>query len=128
MPKAKLFLKIFLLVLVVATIGGYSYYRVKDFVIGPSITISSPQAGATLSYSLVEVSGTAKNISYLSLDGRQIFTDEEGVFREKLLLYPGYNIISMRASDRFERETEEIIEVVYKENRVDNENEEELSN
>jgi len=87
----------------------------KDFIIGPTITISSPTNGESVGNSLIELKGTAKNISYISVNDRRIFTDEEGVFKEKLLLYPGYNIISVKAEDRFDRNIEKTLELVYKE-------------
>ncbi len=107
-------LKIFLIVVVIFLIAGYAYYRTKDFIRGPTITILSPINGSTLRNSLIEIEGTTKNISYISINDRQIFTDESGFFREKLLLYPGYNIISIKASDKFERSIEKTLELVYK--------------
>lgn len=107
-------LKILLVVLVIFIIIGYTYYRTKDFISGPIITILSPVNGSTLSNTLIEIKGTAKNISYISINDRQIFTDEAGFFVEKLLLYPGYNIISIKASDKFERNIEKTLELIYK--------------
>jgi len=103
-----------LIIIVILTIAGYAYYRTKDFTIGPTITIYSPTNGESVDMSLVEISGIAKNISYISINDRQIFTDEEGVFKEKLLLYPGYNIISVKAEDRFDRNIEKTLEIIYK--------------
>ena len=89
--------------MVIGLIGSYAYSRTKEFVAGPSIVISSPQDGAVLDNTFVELKGIAQNISRISLNGRQIFTDEAGAFNEALLLYPGYNIINVYAEDRFER-------------------------
>jgi len=107
-------LKILIVVLVVFIIIGYTYYKTKDFISGPIITILSPVNGSTLYNALVDIKGTAKNISYISINDRQIFTDEAGFFVEKLLLYPGYNIISIKASDKFERNIEKTLELIYK--------------
>ncbi len=102
----RVLLKILVLFIVVSVIGSYAYNRTKEFVAGPSIVISSPLDGAVLDGKFVNITGEAQNIAYLSLNGRQIFTNEEGVFDEPLLLYPGYNIISLQANDRFERTVE----------------------
>ena len=112
-------LKKIVVVIIILTIAGYAYYRTKDFIIGPTITIHSPRDGELVNLSLVEIYGTAKNISYISVNDRQVFTDEEGKFKEKLLLYPGYNIISIKAIDRFERDIEKTLELVYKEPEQD---------
>jgi len=108
-------LKVFFTIVVIILIAGYIYYRTKDFIYGPVIIILSPENGSTINDSPVEIHGKAKNISYLSINDRQIFTDEDGNFNEKLLLSPGYNIISAKARDKFERNTEEALEIIYKE-------------
>lgn len=114
MTNLKPTLKIFLITTVIVIIASYAYYKTKDFLSGPIITVSSPENGATMYDSFVEIAGVAKNVSYLSIDDRQIFTNEEGDFMEKLLLFRGYNIISIKASDKFDRKIEETLEIIYK--------------
>ena len=106
-------IKTTIFILLLLGILGYTYFQVQNVVTGPVITISSPLHGSTLSSSLVEITGSTRNISSISLNGRQIFIDESAYFREKVLLSPGYNIITLRAKDRFGRETKEILELVY---------------
>jgi hypothetical protein len=99
-------------VLITFIIIGYTYLKTKDYIAGPQITITSPLDGSTVSNSLVEVVGTTKNISFISLNDRPIFIDEKGNFREKLLLYSGYNIMSVKAEDRYKRTVEKTIELI----------------
>jgi hypothetical protein len=56
--------------------------------------------------------GQAANVAYLSLNGRQIFTDEAGAWSEKLVARKGLSIMSVRGKDRLGRETEKQIRVV----------------
>ncbi len=112
--KIKRFLKILTAVLVVILIGGYGVFRAQTLAEGPKINISEPIDGSLVSQSLLMVSGTAKNISFLNLNGAQIFTDEAGLFKEKILLFRGYNIITLEASDRFGRKTEKSLQIIYK--------------
>lgn len=100
---------VFLLVLVL----GYTLYEIHRVISGPSITMQTPENGAIVSTSTLEISGTAKNISDIEMDGRSIFIDENGNFKEQLLLSPGYNAIELTAHDRFGNQTEKIIEVMY---------------
>lgn len=95
-------------------IFGYGFFQAKNVILGPIIKINHPQNGASVETSLVEIEGLAKNISRISMDGNQIFTDERGIFKEKLLLSYGYNIITIEARDRFGRETVKMLELVYK--------------
>lgn len=95
-------------------IAGYSYFRSIDFIKGPLVFIESHESGETVNDNLLELTGSAKNISFITLNDGQIYTNEEGKFNEKLLLSPGYNIIKLSVRDRYAREKEEIIEIIYK--------------
>jgi hypothetical protein len=114
-------------VLITFIIVGYTYLKTKDYIAGPQITITSPLDGSTVSNPLIEITGVTKNISFISLNDRPIFVDEKGNFKEKLLLYPGYNIMSVKAEDRYKRTVEKTIELILKpQNGGGNENPETL--
>lgn len=95
-------------------IAGYALFQAHKLISGPSIEIQSPRNGETLSTNLVEIKGIARNTSFISLNDRPIYMDEQGNFDEKLPLYPGYTIISLKAKDRFNSLITKNIEVVYK--------------
>jgi len=86
--------------LLVLVIVGYSGFTAKRIFEGPKIIIDSPVDGATMSTSLVEISGTTRNALSLTLNGRLIAIDTTGRFGEQLLLSYGYNIIELVATDR----------------------------
>ncbi len=98
-----------------AVIVGYSIFQAWKLISGPIIDIYTPQNGATYSQTLIEIEGRARNIAYLNLNDRPIFTDKDGKFAEKLLLSPGYNIIKLEAIDKFKNRREKILEVILKE-------------
>jgi len=108
-------LKIFLYVLFGLIIASYSLFQAWKLISGPIIEIYSPQNGATYTQTLIEISGRARNISYLNLNDRPIYTDKDGYFKEKLLLLPGYNIIKLDARDKFKTYTEKKLELILKE-------------
>ncbi|MEK7556303.1 MAG: hypothetical protein AAB523_03415 [Patescibacteria group bacterium] len=112
MANVKLIIKTSLLAIIIVLVIGYSYYQARSFLTGPRVTILSPLNGATLKDALVDINGTAKNISHIALNDRPISIDEAGAFSEKLLLSPGYNIMEVTAKDRFGRGTSEILELV----------------
>ena len=95
-------------------IGGYTYLQSREFLRGPQITITSPEDGETFEESAVVIEGLAQNVAYISLNDSAIFVDSKGNFREKLLLLSGYNILTLRAEDRFGKKTEKTLELVYK--------------
>lgn len=103
------FILIFLL-----SASWYIYFQAEDLIRGPILTVTVPENGTSVNNSLVEVEGRARNISRISMNDRQIFIDEEGVFKEKLLLSYGYNIITVSAEDKFGREIERKLHLIYK--------------
>ncbi len=108
------YIKFTLITLFVIIIFGYAFFQAKNIVLGPVVEITQPINGSSLESSLIDVRGFAKNISHISMNGRQIFTDDKGLFSEKLLLSYGYNIITIKAQDRFDREIEKKLELIYK--------------
>jgi hypothetical protein len=95
-------------------IFSYAIFQARNIILGPIIEINSPENGISVNKSLVEIVGKARNISHISMNDNQIFTDDKGVFREKLLLSYGYNIITIRVRDRFDREVTKKLELIYK--------------
>lgn len=103
--------------IVVCAVTGlvlYGYLQSREYLRGPVIAIDEPVNGSTSTTSLVAIIGHARNVSFLTLNGRQIFTDERGHFRESLLLQDDYNILTLEASDRFGHRVEKRLELVSK--------------
>ena len=99
--------------LLVLFIVGYSGFTAKRIFEGPKITIESPIDGATMSNSLILVSGTTKNALSLTLNGRLIAIDTTGRFQEQLLLSYGYNIIELVATDRAGKALKKTVTLFY---------------
>ncbi len=108
-------LRISAIILLALVIGGYSLFQAWKLIQGPVIIVDTPQNGAVYNSTLIEIDGKAKNVAYLYLNDRPIFTDKNGRFAEKLLLSPGYNIIKLSAEDKFKTYTEKKLEIILKE-------------
>lgn len=109
-------IKYAVIIFVTIIIIGYTYFQTKNLLGGPVLSVYYPVSGMTVNKSLIEVRGFVKNVSFLKLNDRQIYADEEGKFSEQLLLSYGYNIIKLEVEDKFERIKLEEIEIIYKEN------------
>lgn len=90
----------------------YILFQSKNLLEGPVIAVTKPLDGETLTYSVVDVEGTAKNISYIYLNDHPIFVDTAGKFRETVIAPVGYSIIKLSAKDKFGRTKETYIHVV----------------
>lgn len=93
---------------------AYGIFNARNLILGPSIEVLSPVTNSETTESILTVKGLVKNTSFLSLNQKQIFANPDGVFEEKLLLSPGSNIIEIKATDRFKKETKKVINVYYK--------------
>lgn len=94
-------LSIFFLLIII-----YAVFRSKDIIFGikirdVEINGAPIQDGATITANTIEITGVARNAIDLTLDGREISIDQLGVFDETIALLPGYNIINLRAQDKF---------------------------
>lgn len=110
----KLIIGVSVIVLVAVGLVVYAYFQSREYLRGPVVVIEEPLNGSMSTTSLVALRGQAHNISFLTLNGRQIFTDEQGRFRESLLLPEGYSIMILEAKDRFGHSVEKRLDLVYK--------------
>jgi hypothetical protein len=110
-PKSTL--KLVLLSAAILLIVGYSFAKARNLLTGPVIAVTAPLPGSTVHASLIEVTGTARNVAALTLDDRPIVIDEEGRYAESLLLSPGYSILKLEGKDRFGKTKRKLVEVVY---------------
>jgi len=69
---------------------------------GPTITIQAAPPATTTAVT-VPIAGTAENIVWIRLNGRDIVTTPQGEFKETIVLPTGYTIVELSAADRFGR-------------------------
>ena len=110
----------FIITLFVILLVSYGLFNARDLIIGPTIDIYTPTPNTETRENLIIIKGKAKNITFLSLNSKPIFVDMEGLFKEKLLLSPGSNIIEIRAKDRFKKEILKTIKIYYKQSTTTN--------
>ena len=89
----------FLLLLVL-----YILWQARFLIAGPRIELSA-EPSRVHNDRVVTLEGSVANITSLSLNGRQIFTDPTGHFKEALVLENGYTIATIAATDRYGRVT-----------------------
>jgi uncharacterized protein (DUF58 family) len=93
----------------------YVLFQARFLTAGPTLTLEqnlpNPQAER-----VVTLSGTARNIVSMTLNGRAVFTDASGYFREDVILENGYTIVTLKAEDRYGRVRTYSREFVYNQN------------
>ncbi len=104
-------IRIATIALVAVLLVLYGVFQARNLAIGPVITIMTPSNGETSSSALITILGKAKNISFMTLDGQQIFTDTAGNFSEDRVLSVGYNVLTFYARDKFGKEITKTLEL-----------------
>jgi hypothetical protein len=112
--RVKWLMKVWIAVGAVVIVVGYGAFRAKDLAEGPRLEIVSPTNGFSSHDALIDIRGTVQNISFLTLNGNKIFTNEAGTYDEKILLSPGYNIVTLEAKDRFGRTVTKELQLTYR--------------
>lgn len=74
----------------------------RDLWRGVVLTVYDIKNGESFTNPSITFSGMAKNSKALYLNGREIFVDKDWNFKESLILNPGYNIIEVKAFDKFD--------------------------
>lgn len=93
-------------------IGIFSYFKMSFILNGVQIIANIEQGDNT---PLATIIGKAQNATYISLNGREIYIDKDGSFSEKIVLIPGFSVITIDATDKFGKSKEKKFKLVYKE-------------
>ena len=79
----------------------YAFFRSKDLIFGVKIRNVNIVDSAKVTESILKITGNARNAIKLTLDGREISVNQQGDFDETISLLSGYNIINIKAEDKF---------------------------
>ena len=111
---AKKILKISLVSVFFIFILVFAFFNSKDIIFGvkiKNVSIANYPAETYMKVTdnIIKVTGVAKNAVKLSLNGREISVDQKGNFDETIALSSGYNLVDIRAQDKFGKVDEKII-------------------
>ena len=110
---AKKILKISFISVLFLFIIVYAFFRSKDLIFGVKIKNVNIVDGSKVTNNVMEITGNAKNATNLILDGRVISVDQKGNFDETITLLSGYNIINIKAQDKFGHVDEKNYKLIY---------------
>ncbi len=106
------FIRLAAIIVVALVIIIFALSRSLNYIHGPKIEIFQPINGSAVASTTVTIIGRADRINALSLNGKTVFIDELGNFKETVTLFPGVNILTLDAHDQFGRETSSQLELV----------------
>lgn len=94
-------------------IATFVFYHSKDLIVGIKIKNVNMVDGAAVADSIMKVTGNAKNATSLTLNGREISIDQQGNFDETIALLTGYNVVNIKAKDKFGYVDEKNYQLTY---------------
>jgi hypothetical protein len=97
---------------------GYAIFNSRNLIFGVKIKNVNINGlpiedGATITANTIEITGVAQNAVDLTLDGRVISIDQAGNFDETIALLNGYNIINIKAEDKFRNVDEKNYQLMH---------------
>lgn len=111
--NAKKILKITGISIFFILIVAYALFVSRDLIFGVKIKNVNLTDGTAFTESIQKVAGNAKNAVNLTLNGREISINQAGDFNETIGLLSGYNVISIRAQDKFGYVDEKNYKLMY---------------
>lgn len=94
-------------------IAAYALYQTRDLIFGARLHVSSLSDGTVSTEELLTIEGRMKHAAAITINSNEVKTNQEGYFSEKVLLSPGYNVITIGARDRFGKSIEKSYRVLY---------------
>lgn len=94
-----------ILVILLLGVFGFVGFQVYPLIHGPSLEFTTLTQGMHVDEPLIRIAGIARHTQELIVNGVALPLSPTGDFDEKLLMNPGYNIITVLALDRFGKHT-----------------------
>ena len=94
----------------------YAFFQSKYLIFGVKIKDINIENQTSFTTNSFEIKGNAKHAVEVILNGREISIDKEGNFKESLALNEGYNIVTLKAKDKFGHQDEKNYNLTYEKN------------
>lgn len=92
----------------------YGIWRAYPLIAGPHVTITSPKDGEVVSTSTFTILGRVSRVKNIEIQGRPIPIDKDGNFTEILVAQAPYTIITVKATDFYDKTIVKTLHVVPK--------------
>ena len=103
----------FFSLLILFIVGYYLWYQVSSFNSTPYLFVSSPFEDQVVNDSNITVEGETERETVIKINGQSIFVNPDGYFKEDIMLQSGKNILTIEASNKFNRTAREVRNIIY---------------
>lgn len=108
----KKIIRVTLTVLFFSFILLYAILNTRLISRGIDLSINGIENGKIYIEGTLEITGNAKRAKHVLVNGREISVNQQGDFKDYLVLLPGYNIMTISAEDKFGKITQETFDIV----------------
>lgn len=84
----------------------YLFFQFDNLVAAPEIILDYPSEDLMINRSSIELHGRSDPSAKLTVNGEQLYVEDDGSFRQEINLSPGLNILKIQAANRFGKKTE----------------------
>lgn len=119
---------VFFIVLFVSAGFFYLYSEINNFVSVPRLVILKPSDGSSIESASAHVTGVAEKDAIVSINDQFVMVNDKGEFSEDVGLQNGVNTITVKAKNRFDKESVQSIVVNAKYDAPETPNQEEINN
>lgn len=85
-------------------LGGFLLFQTRGVLFAPSVNITFPKEGSTVSRE-VEVKGKTDSNAIITINNDSVFVNNNGEFTKKVNLFPGKATITVKAKNRMGKES-----------------------
>lgn len=103
-------------VLGVVVVFGYALFVASPYLLGPSLTVTSPTPNHAATGATVTITGKTERVAYLSINDQPVPLSEDGSFTAERAFPSGYTVLVIEARDRFGRTTQQTVNFVLTHN------------
>ncbi|HVF69341.1 MAG TPA: helix-turn-helix domain-containing protein [Xanthomonadales bacterium] len=96
--------KVIIGVFVVLLVVIFLLFQVRGVLFPPSISLSSPKADSAVARD-VSILGKTDSSATITINNEPVFVNTTGNFEKKITLFPGKSVITIKAKNRFGKES-----------------------
>jgi cytoskeletal protein RodZ len=93
---------------------GYLYYQYRNFTGAPKLTLSYPPDNLVTSSDILDITGKTDLDSEVFVNSQKVILSPDGSFAESVRLKEGLNSISIKAVNKFSKQTEFVKTIIYR--------------
>jgi len=112
-------LAFFLIVILIISGLIYLYQEIGSFSDVPRLIVLNPEGDINIEGNSLSIEGITEKDARLFINDQPILVNDDGKFKENITLQKGINTVSLRAVNKFDKETQKIITIQSNQEGID---------